>query len=214
MGIANKKLSPNIAQSISKHHKDDLEHSSVLHHEPTRAVPTESETPTRPRRQSRKGGGLTPEMASQAPIKEEAQNERVLKKNSILKNQVNDQHSIKAQRVGADINLGTVGDDGKTKSPSIDNVDSGLLNKEKIKNKKMDSVEAAKEKKKLFHAADQEPNLKKERHRSKNQNDIQSKTSKEEQSTRSRNNNKSPNNSLHNNNSHNTSKRCKTHQCQ
>merc|ERR1711881_478531 len=33
---ANKKLSPNIAQSISKHHKDALEHSSVLHHEPTR----------------------------------------------------------------------------------------------------------------------------------------------------------------------------------
>merc|ERR1712083_154796 len=86
------------------------------------------------------------------------------------------------QRVGEDINLGTLGDDGKIKSPSIDNVDSGLLNKEKIKNKKMDSIEAAKEKKKLFHAADQEPNLKKERHRSKNQNHIQSKTSKEEQS--------------------------------
>merc|ERR1712110_1228653 len=147
----------------------------------TTIVPTESETPTRPRRQSRKGGGLTPEIASQAPIKEETQNERVPKKNSILKNEVNDQHSIKAQRVGADINLGTVGDDGKTKSPSIANVYSGLPIKETFKNKKMDSVEAAKEKKKLLHAADQEPNLKKERHRSKNQNDIQSKPSKEEE---------------------------------
>merc|ERR1712018_972405 len=104
-----------------------------------------------------------------------------LKNNSILKNQVNDQHSIKAQSVGADINLGTVSDDGKTKSPSINNVDSGSSNKEKIKNKKMESVEVAKEEKKMVHATDQAPNLKNERRRSKNQNDMQSKTSKDEQ---------------------------------
>ena len=103
----------------------------------------------------------------------------VLKKNSILKNEVNDEHSIKAQSGGADITLDTVGDNGKTKSPSIDNVDSGLPNKEKIKNKKMESIEAENEKKKLFHTSDQASNLKKERNRSKNQYEMQSKTSKD-----------------------------------
>merc|ERR1712141_410815 len=179
---ANKKLSPTIAQSKSRQQKGNLEHSTILHHETKTTVPTETETPTRPRRQSRKGGGLTPEMISQAPLKEGAQNEMVLKKNSTLKDQVNDEHSIKAQSGGADITLDTVSDIAKTKSPSIDNVDSGLPHKEKIKNKKMESVEAAKEKKNLFHASDQAPNLKKERHRSKNQNDMQSKTFKDEQS--------------------------------
>merc|ERR1712110_742184 len=109
-------------------------------------------------------------------------NEMVLKKNSILKNEVNDEHSIKAQSGGADITLDTVGDNEKTKSPSIDNVDSSLPNKEKIKNKKMESIEAEKEKKKLFHTSDQASNLKKERNRSKNQYEMQSKTSKDEQS--------------------------------
>merc|ERR1739844_827698 len=178
----NKKLSPTIAQSISRQQKDNLEHSTILHHETKTNVPTETETPARPRRQSRKGGGLTPEMISQAPLKEGAQNELVLKKNGILKNQVNDEHSIKAQSGGADITLETVSDIAKTKCPSKDNVDSGLPHKEKIKNKKMESVEAAKEKKNLFHASDQAPNLKKERHRSKNQNDMQGKTFKDEQS--------------------------------
>jgi hypothetical protein len=145
----NKKLSPNLAQSISRQQKDELERAASLHHETTIIAPTESETPTRPRRQSRKGGGLTPETTSQTPQKEGAQNEMVLKKNSILKNEVNDEHSIKAQSGGADITLDTVGDNGKTKSPSIDNVDSGLPNKEKIKNKKMESIEAEKEKKKI-----------------------------------------------------------------
>merc|ERR1712088_6459 len=131
---------------------------------------------------SRKGGGLTPETTSQTPQKEGVQNEMVLKKNSILKNEVNDEHSIKAQSGGADITLDTVGDNEKTKSPSIDNVDSSLPNKEKIKNKKMESIEAEKEKKKLFHTSDQASNLKKERNRSKNQYEMQSKTSKDEQS--------------------------------